>query len=73
LESFPGDELFKIQSVVDPHCRATTDFSKNTRAGSDKHELHSDDGLRLTLEGRSYLLDLGDGDTLRLSFTSFSP
>lgn len=56
---FPSNELFKIESVADAQCRVTDDFSNYSRPASDKHVLPSDDTLRLTLAGQSYLLHFG--------------
>jgi hypothetical protein len=69
LMPFPGDELFKVQSLVDNRCRQVEEFSNADRPGGDRRILQNWDSLRMGLGESTYYLRIGyHTATIRVAF-----
>ena len=62
--SFPKDDLFKVQDVVDTQNRPVVEYSNDSRGGS-KNLLQNSDTLHVRFENKTYLLRVIGFDTIR--------
>ena len=69
---FPGNKIFKVETLVDSKCQAVEEYSNANRRWGDKRVLQNGDAIQIKLGDHEYSFYLIEGGEIFANFTRVS-